>query len=569
MKTVPRATLLAIEGEDHGRRFEIAPPTAMIGRGVHNSIRLNDSEVSRQHAIIEFDAERRMFRISDRGSSNGTWVNGEPIHAHFLQNGDRIQIGRTVLTYSPSDDREEATQIARHVELLPTAENDRSQIVGSFAQEEFHPGSEKSESGSSLLVNLHLLYRITEESINPALTLDELLKRILSLTIEAVGADRGCVLLRNPGGQMQAIAYTGNESGSASPMPVSTTIVDYVLQNRQAVRTSDALHDSRFATGQSIVKAGVREAICVPMPGQSELVGAIYIDTTTSAGGSSVAHVQPASKFTEDHLKLVMSIGRQAALSIESKQFEQALLKSERLAATGQTIAMISHHVKNILQGVRGGSFLVDQGLAKEDVGMIRKGWEIVERNQLRINTVIMDMLSFSKERIPALAPCSITALVAEIYDDLKPRADTEGIRFDAEYDATIPISGFDREALHAAILNVIINAFDAVEQSEEPRVLIQTQFDAANSRLMVVVSDNGPGIPMENFELIFAPFESDKGARGTGLGLPVSRKNLREHGGDIRVESRVGQGTRFILHWPKLDADAGDAEFNDGETMV
>src|SRR5207244_2744144 len=94
-------------------------------------------------------------------------------------------------------------------------------------------------------------------------------------------------------------------------------------------------------------------------------------------------------------------------------------------------------------------------------------------------------------------------------------------------------------------------NALDAVEGRPDPRVGVATGLEADGAWARVVVQDNGVGIPPEKEQDIFRPFVSTKGAKGTGLGLPVSRKILREHGGDILVESRSGKGSRFILRLP------------------
>ena len=106
---------------------------------------------------------------------------------------------------------------------------------------------------------------------------------------------------------------------------------------------------------------GVREAICVPMQGRYDVVGAIYIDTSTSP--QQVIEQGGANKFTEDHLKLMIAIGHQAALAVEDTRYYSAMVQAERLAAVGQTIATLSHHIKNILQGIRGGSYLIEMGL--------------------------------------------------------------------------------------------------------------------------------------------------------------------------------------------------------------
>ena len=199
---------------------------------------------------------------------------------------------------------------------------------------------------------MQAVYRIAEEVVSPSLSVDQLLKRILDLTISVVAADRGCMLLTDPqtGQSVPRVASFGRRANQETRMPVSRSIVDYVLKKGQGVRTSRSRTDRRFTPGQSILQAGICEAMCVPMQGRYNALGVIYVDTTTPServvleGG--VRH-----KFSEDQLRLLVAIGSQAALAIENSRYQQALLKAERLAAMGQTIAMLSHHIKNILQG--------------------------------------------------------------------------------------------------------------------------------------------------------------------------------------------------------------------------
>ena len=108
-----------------------------------------------------------------------------------------------------------------------------------------------------------------------------------------------------------------------------------------------------------------------------------------------------------------------------------------------------------------------------------------------------------------------------------------------------------DPDGVHKALLNVVSNALDAVEDREDPYVGVQTLLEPNGQWARIVVLDHGPGIPPEKVGDIFKPFVSTKGARGTGLGLPVSRKIFREHGGDVVVESKVGKGSKFILRLP------------------
>ena len=169
-------------------------------------------------------------------------------------------------------------------------------------------------------------------------------------------------------------------------MTISRTIVDHVLEQGQGVITSDAPGDKRFGPAQSIVDYGIREAICVPVQGRHVTLGVLYADIRAASG--FVADRRPRqgrgarSRFSQDHLMLMVAIGHQAGLAIENTVFYNAKIQAERLAAVGQTIATLSHHIKNILQGIRGGSYLIDMGLNEKDEAIVRRGWTIVEKNQ-------------------------------------------------------------------------------------------------------------------------------------------------------------------------------------------
>lgn len=557
-----KATLLVIQGADQGARFELDQEEVTLGRGARNPVRLRDDEVSRTHAAISFDPATGRFSLSDRNSSNGTFVNGEQIRTRTLNSGDQISLGRTALLFQQELEAAPERTVADHLELFVLDDvRDRSSIVGEMSRE---AGQQllrdataiiRSTNVAQTLANLQVLYRITEEAVTPTLSLEQLLHRILELTIEVVGADRGCVLVTDPRtGQLSAQAFTHRRGvPSGSPMPVSRSIIDYVLKRGQGVRTSDAPHDQRF-TGQSIMQAGIREALCVPMQGRYELLGVLYLDTTTPSdqfrGGDEY-------RFTEDKLHLLAAIGRQTALAVEDHRFQDAFLKAERLAAVGQTIAILSHHIKNILQGVRGGSYLIDMGLKQHNEELIGRGWSIVEKNQDRIYNLVLDMLTFSTERKPALQFANLNETVRDVCELMEPRAKECQVELLCEVSDQMPDSLFDPEGLHRAVLNIVSNAIDAVEGTAGGRVTVTTNYDDLTDELSVTVRDNGPGIPESQLPLLFNVFESTKGARGTGLGLAVSQKIIREHGGDIFVESREGEGATFRLAIARMEDDS------------
>jgi two-component system NtrC family sensor kinase len=545
------ATLFVLQGRDKGKRYDLRGVTT-LGRDGTNRIQVGDSEVSRRHAEVRQDAEG--YLLVDLASSNGTFVNGERATERRLASGDRVQLGRTLLLFTDAGDK--SSVLSHDVDIVRVSEVEGSRIlksVGHDSGSQIFSASDPADSPwlARARSNLQVMYR-TALAVSQTLDIDQLLGRIMDLIFEWVEADRGCIMLIDPETGDLAPAASRNRKGveAEARITLSRTILDYVLQRKEGVLTSDAKDDARFSAGEgSIVTLGVREAICVPMQGRYGIVGVIYIDTYTPPGRS--LPTRTSNKFNEEHLKLMAAIGHQAALAVEDTSYYSAMLQAERLAAMGQTIATLSHHIKNILQGIRGGSYLIEEGLKGEDNDVVRRGWRIVEKNQERISNLVMDMLTFSKDREPELIPADLSETVTDVVELMKTRAAEAGVTLAWQPRADLPPFQFDPDLMHRAILNVVTNAIDACEKREAARVEVSIDWTPGNRQVSIIVADNGSGIAPEDINRIFSVFESKKGSRGTGLGLPVSQKILREHGGDIRVESELNLGTRFYLDLP------------------
>ncbi len=565
------ASLYVIRGRDNGQHYLLRGSCITIGRDAANQIQVHDTEVSRQHAKIELVDEKAM-RLTDLGSSNGTFVNSRRIASQLLRSGDRVQVGRTLMIFTggpepqsavakqfvdivdPNEKVAELSQIRSSLptphespdlsfsDAVPDTQSPPVQAVGETNLKYLQPGSR---------THWEIVY-LVGQAISRTVDLDDLLHQVLALIFQWINCDRGCIMMVDDISGHLTPTYSRNRKSSSSPsstLEISRTILDYVVANKEGVLTSNAQDDSRWKSGQSIVNLGVHEAICVPMLGRYGLVGAIYVDTSMAPGVFADRGLENC--FEEDHLKLLIAIASQAALAVEDTQFYRAMLQSERLAAMGQTIANLSHHVKNILQGVRGGSYLIEDGLKKEDFEVVRKGWRMVERNQDRISNLVMDMLSFSKERQAELVESNLSQTITDVVELMQARVMELHVQLKWQPPTNLNSISYDPEAMHRAVLNVVTNAIDAVAGRELGIVEITATLDSMKQQIAICVTDNGEGIAPEECERIFSPFESKKGARGTGLGLPVSRKILREHGGDVSVESTPGLGTTFILHWP------------------
>jgi signal transduction histidine kinase/pSer/pThr/pTyr-binding forkhead associated (FHA) protein len=548
------ATLLVTHGLEEGRRYTLDKSVARIGRDAANPIRIPDNELSRQHAEIRF--ENGEYSIVDLISSNGTFVNGQRVSESKLSSGDRIQVGKTVLLFGTGTTVTRA-DLAKKITLITQAATEHpSAIVKSISQAEgsqFLGRIDRVDASwlKNALSHLKVLYE-TSQAVSHIVDLDELLARILELAFQSIKADRGCILLKNPESsdlECRAVYFRAGISAEEQ-IEISQTIIDYVLSRAEGVRTSDAAADRRFSPSQSILRMGIREAICVPMQGRHDTMGVIYLDNRTGVEESLDSRTG-SGHLTDDHLKLLIAIGHQAALAIEDTRHYEAKVQAERLAAVGQTIATLSHEIKNILQGIKGGSHLIEMGLSGGGDEQVRRGWNIVNKNQNRIYNLVMDMLTFSKEREPAFETCDLNGVVKEVVELLEQRASEISVKLQFVADESFPPIAIDPEGIHRAVLNIVTNALDATEQKEGGTVEVRTQFDPANAAARISVRDNGVGIPREEMAQLFTLFRSSKGARGTGIGLPVSDKIVREHGGEIRVVSQPGEGTEFVIELP------------------
>ncbi|MCE3018287.1 MAG: ATP-binding protein [Pirellula sp.] len=556
------AMLTVLRGVRAGQRFFLSESEKIkVGRESHCNIHFRDSETSRNHAEFSFRDGR--FWVRDLGSSNGTFVNELPITEQALEGGDRLQIGRQLLLFAENPNS--GKSMDGEVAIVPASGEDASQIVGRLLantplsdktedwhgkqSQDFVPGPPSTMIESRFRSHWEVMYR-TSLAVSRTMDIDQLLNQIMDLIFQWVLCDRGCImLLDSTTGELYPSCRKNRKSQAIHRMAISRTILDYVTKQGEGVLTSDACEDDRWSTSASISAGGIREAICVPMKGRYGIVGAIYIDTTTSPGKYAS---RSDRVFHEEHLKLLVAIGHQAALAIEDTSFYQTMVQAERLAIMGQTIATLSHHIKNIVQGLKGGGYLVDEGLKRDDLSTVSKGWRICLRNQERIEALVVDMLTMSKDRTPIRQAIDLRDLIEDVIELENQRASEAGIILVWSRPSEEDILQLDGEALHRAILNLVSNAIDACKEKEQGTVNIALTMSKESARILI--SDNGTGIAKSDLERIFSMFESNKGSRGTGLGLPVSLKIAQEHGGTIKVESEIGVGTTFVIELPRKE---------------
>ena len=245
--------------------------------------------------------------------------------------------------------------------------------------------------------------------------------------------------------------------------------------------------------------------------------------------------------------------GRITSVMEVSADLTELKALQDKLAFIGQLVAGTAHGVKNVLEGLRGGVYIVNLGFQNDSKDDIKTGWEMVERNVRRISSMVMDMLYCAKERSPRRLPVSLPSAIQEVIDLYKKRASDVGVRLEADIDGGIEAISAEPKDIHALVSNLITNAIDACSsaQNEEKDYRVIIRLSSSPNEAVIEIEDNGIGMDEETRSKLFTMFFSTKGAFGTGLGLLVSHKVVTEHGGSIAVDSEPEKGSTFTVRLP------------------
>jgi len=217
--------------------------------------------------------------------------------------------------------------------------------------------------------------------------------------------------------------------------------------------------------------------------------------------------------------------------------------RMERLSALGEMATTVAHETKNPLNSIR----LATSYLKKNFQGEILSEFlSIIEEEVMRLNEITSDFLGFSKPAPLRMRTTDINAIVRSTVELVRQEATDRNIEVIILTDEHVPPVPCDFSRMKQALLNLLLNAIDASAAGDS--ITITTE--AAGARMSLSVQDTGRGIPAEEIENIFKPFYTTK-TRGSGLGLAIVDRIVKEHKGEIAVESAAGKGTKFTITLP------------------
>ncbi len=232
----------------------------------------------------------------------------------------------------------------------------------------------------------------------------------------------------------------------------------------------------------------------------------------------------------------------------EKKLIQRHILTTEKLAVVGQLAAGLAHEVNNSLSVIRCYANLIARGNSLPEQSL--KDVEIIKKHVKMCQKILMDLLNFSRSSVYKKKYNDLNQLIREVAEVFSPRLHKQKITLTLELAENLPLLFFDKEKIKQVLMNIILNAIQAVKNNG--RIIIGTFFDCEKQQTIIKIIDNGCGIPKSIEDKIFDPFFTTKGpGEGTGLGLSVSYKIIKDHGGKIFVESKENKETIFTIVLP------------------
>jgi signal transduction histidine kinase len=506
--------LVVVRGPDRGRAFPLPErEPQLVGRSTE-ALDLTDPTISRRHA--ELTPDQGAWLVRDLGSRYGTFVNGARISGSVrIAAGDRIRCGDSDFLLVREGDSGAA----------PVDDGARADEVTVLAGES--TGAADAPRDGEALLALSVLDRATEPTDADA---------FLAECARAVAARLGCeaLALRATDARLESFVAP---SGLDAPMRAPLAIV------RRAIDAGEIL-----ASGGD--RNDAQQTLVAPFGSAGSLRGALVLRRSGGAFG-------PAE------IAAMERVARIATLALAARGQRPQHGSQERLALIGETVAALSHSIKNMLQGMRFGADAVELALSRGDLPRAQEGWPVLQRNLDRIHALALNMLAWAKERPLEPEPTDANAIMREVRELLAPAAGRRRVGVLLELDEALPPASLDAPAIHQALTNLVINAIEAAPE-RVGMVVLRSRYDASRDEVALSVSDNGGGVPDAVKARLFEPFVSSKGQRGTGLGLAVARKIAERHGGRLELAATAKTGTTFAIHLP-ASGEGGDP----GETRA
>lgn len=407
---------------------------------------------------------------------------------------------------------------------------------------------------------LEALFNISRK-LSEGLNVDELAGHLLSATVDHFQAQQASLILLN-GKERTLERFHGFQDNQSDPL-AEGTLGAFVIKQLQPMIVENI--DTHALVQRIFVGSPAASGLATPFIYQNELRGILILGHVTT------------QHFTANNLQLLRSIADQASLAIRNAQLysqlqeyahglesmveartqqlqstQLQLLRADKLAAVGTLAAGIAHEVNNPLQPI-----LSSLEMALEDLDanrpVERELLEYAMKDVQRIKRIVSGLLDFARPGQSVQAPVDINSVLSEVLKLANKQLVVAGVKLKTELGEISRTLG-SVDQLKQVFLNLVVNALEAMGEKQGSVLVVSTT--EKEGFINIMVKDNGVGIPADKLPQIFDPFFTTK-STGTGLGLSVTHSIIEGMGGEIRVESTLGQGATFYLQLPIIKPTA------------
>jgi signal transduction histidine kinase len=324
----------------------------------------------------------------------------------------------------------------------------------------------------------------------------------------------------------------------------------------------------------------ISHGLDVPCPSSQPGQRCPMVETMRTGKSAHVIHELPGSGFearygnivtyplkdTDDHIVRIIEIWRDISEEIASRwetRYQKLklelgrLIQEDRMISLGKLVASCVHEINNPIQGLMTFTALMQTmvsggNLSSEGVDEFRQYLALMAEELERCGNIVSGLLSFSRENPLQYREVDVNELLDSILTLSHHKMEMQKVELQTQLsDHNLLISG-DTNRLQQCLLNLVFNAMESMPSGG--RLTLSTGLDPSGGKVVIEVIDTGCGIAPEHLDHIFDPFYTTKAeGQGTGLGLSIVYGVVKVHRGDIRVDSRPGEGTRFVLTFPRL----------------
>jgi len=370
---------------------------------------------------------------------------------------------------------------------------------------------------------------------------EELLQVIVDEAMRLVGATgAACRLLEGNELTMAASAGTAAEIAVAPPLKAGEGLCGLVVARGAAIRVPDLRGEGGRAAAEcaQLARRGLRAYLGVPLLTRDRVVGVLSVSSTE------------CGRFDEDDVRLLAGLADQAAVAVEAAGLVQQLVHAERLAAVGRIVAGVAHELNNPLAVVIGTADLLQrEGVDARVAERLRR----IGGQAQRAVQIVRSLLGLARKQPASCASVDVNRLIEETLELEVYQLRSAHVAVVRDFAPELPTIMADPNQLQQVFINLLLNAVEAMREARGRGTLtVATHLGVGAERIVVTVSDDGPGVAPRDLGRIFEPFFTTKrDEKGTGLGLSICRQIVENHHGTIRVDSQLGTGATFTLELP------------------